>query len=367
MSDKTQHPDLSTPNAQSKDKSPQPRPSTAPTASTAKDTVSSPQAVAHASRFLSPISGSALQYPPGHTLSQALGMTLGQILAQDSGQVSEQSGHTTWTGSSANYEIGYASCSMQSILNAPAQACGQHLYQPQAQAQAQILSQAQAQVIAQATAQGSAHAAQLTIERLAIGLGITLEMKGNQAYTNGKHVVLPNFALSRPYTTLAAKALLAHEVGHIWFSDFGVLADELPALMKLIFNVLEDIRVDFLMGEYSKECQSSLELFNGFVLENLINSDLCTFPKLKTVACFILSQGRSLIKHSQASDSVSHFFQHELEILLGQDSVKRLLEALYPISTCDSSQHAMHMARELYGVLSKSSFFTHDFSRFAVN
>lgn len=205
-----------------------------------------------------------------------------------------------------------------------------------------------------------------TVKWIADRMGVGLIMGGGQAYTDGLFIVLPNFSLEDPHSYLAAKALLTHEMGHFWFSNFEVLRIDQPPLLNLIFNVLEDVRVDHLMCMYSSEYKEALDAFNGFVLDLLFKADHSTFPQLKVLSSFILSYGRSILRPEVSTEHVSQCFQQKLKDLFGQEKVELLTEAVEYLQKCDSSQTTMQLANDIYSLLAKDLSFIPDYFDSAV-
>jgi len=88
-------------------------------------------------------------------------------------------------------------------------------------------------------------------------LGITVLFKGNQAYTDGRTIVLPALKMMADERELGlVQGYLDHEAAHIRYTDFKVETEwctknqypkQRRAILHLVANVLEDIRIEQLL------------------------------------------------------------------------------------------------------------------------
>ncbi len=77
--------------------------------------------------------------------------------------------------------------------------------------------------------------------------GVELMMYGHTAYTNGKQITIPRLDLSDSAGQEMAYGYVAHECGHLVFTDFGCFKDLRQDSADFgMFNALEDARVNFL-------------------------------------------------------------------------------------------------------------------------
>ena len=76
--------------------------------------------------------------------------------------------------------------------------------------------------------------------------GVTVEIGGSEAYTDGKTIHLPALPLdSEPELITMIRGFLDHESAHIRETDFGVLKQaQLIPFQHNLFNILEDYRVE---------------------------------------------------------------------------------------------------------------------------
>ncbi|NJS89695.1 VWA domain-containing protein [Edwardsiella tarda] len=77
-------------------------------------------------------------------------------------------------------------------------------------------------------------------------LGVKVAIGNDEAYTDGKTIVVPNIPDSYPHMD-AVWGYLAHEAAHVRFSDFGV--ERRSGLHGELSNILEDCRIERAMME----------------------------------------------------------------------------------------------------------------------
>lgn len=76
---------------------------------------------------------------------------------------------------------------------------------------------------------------------------INLYMKGAYAYTNGQSIVIPRLHLDDSDSLEMAYGYVAHECGHIRYSDFNILKElSDDHILKSLFNAIEDPRIELL-------------------------------------------------------------------------------------------------------------------------
>ena len=87
----------------------------------------------------------------------------------------------------------------------------------------------------------------LIMGNYASNFGINLYMYGSSAYTDGKNITIPRLNLDDADEMDMAFGYVAHECGHVRYSDFDVLKSfEGTEVLKSLFNALEDTRIEYL-------------------------------------------------------------------------------------------------------------------------
>lgn len=79
---------------------------------------------------------------------------------------------------------------------------------------------------------------------------VEIRMQGAKAFTDGKKIIIPRLNLKNKVEQNKAFAYLAHEAGHIRYTDFKFLKDNkiTNQFIFSLFNLFEDCRIERLMG-----------------------------------------------------------------------------------------------------------------------
>lgn len=95
--------------------------------------------------------------------------------------------------------------------------------------------------------------------------GVNVRMQGSQAYTDGKQITIPRLNLKDPVKARLAYGYLAHEAAHLRYSDFESFRKSCDNfLFKSLVNILEDARVERLIGSFFIGVWENLELLNSY-------------------------------------------------------------------------------------------------------
>ena len=86
----------------------------------------------------------------------------------------------------------------------------------------------------------------LIMGNYASNFGINLYMYGAAAYTDGKNITIPRLNFNNPEEMDLAFGYVAHECGHVRYSDFDVFGKsyDKAGILPRIFNALEDTRIE---------------------------------------------------------------------------------------------------------------------------
>lgn len=79
-------------------------------------------------------------------------------------------------------------------------------------------------------------------------LGVRVVVGAAGARTDGKTIFLPSLPAENPAVAVLANGFLDHEAAHIRHTDFAVLQELPTPLGKALLNVLEDVRIERLLG-----------------------------------------------------------------------------------------------------------------------
>ena len=124
--------------------------------------------------------------------------------------------------------------------------------------------------------------------------GVSVVLGGDTAYTDGSTIVLPSLPES-PRTACLVRGYIDHESAHIRYTDFTVSGDT-PDHHTML-NLLEDLRVERLMGEQFVGARQNLRL-----LAELLDAEgqfryEATRP-ISVLFCYVLATGRVALGQS---------------------------------------------------------------------
>lgn len=138
---------------------------------------------------------------------------------------------------------------------------------------------------------------------------IQVQISGDQAYTNGRIINLPSMPDSKE-AALLARGYIDHESAHIRFTDFSVKSSS--TMLKNLTNILEDIRIEKMMGAKYPGCRSNLkDLAEHLKEKGSFTPSLQNPPQ--TLMAWLCARGRLTLNQdfsdilAIASNSVSGF------------------------------------------------------------
>ncbi len=118
--------------------------------------------------------------------------------------------------------------------------------------------------------------------------GIQVIMRGTDAYTDGRRIVLPVVPDNAPAELVAAvHGTLDHEAGHVIFSEFLAIPDPFE---KLLTNALEDAREEARLIALWPGCAANLRACTEFFCRRLDGIGWPVTPFTKFAIALYLSQ-----------------------------------------------------------------------------
>lgn len=100
---------------------------------------------------------------------------------------------------------------------------------------------------------------------------INVRMQGNFAYTDGKEIVIPRLNLTDERVARLAYGYLAHEAAHVRYTNFKIVKSISGNFTFFsLFNVLEDARIERLIGREFVGVWENLEFLRSSFDEKLI-------------------------------------------------------------------------------------------------
>lgn len=253
-------------------------------------------------------------------------------------------------------------------------------------------------------------------QRYASLFHIKICFQGNTAYATPDTIVLPQFTRCSPMQLHLHAGYLAHEAGHICFSDFSLYqqlhlqaalstniidassatlshAMATPALasstivcnnnvspnhkepfdsqqvLLTLVNILEDCRVDYLMSQSHPEVFSCLQFLNKSLYYRHLKlvPFLYRYHKLQLLFSYLLFVGHDLLLHYQWSSALRYLYERELSTLIDQATLKLLSKNMSKLSTCRHTQDVLELSQILENILHWPHAFVPNLQRFALH
>ncbi|MCK4982684.1 MAG: hypothetical protein KAS17_07150, partial [Victivallaceae bacterium] len=182
--------------------------------------------------------------------------------------------------------------------------------------------------------------------------GVQVEIGGNTACTDGKVIRLPTLPLESDNVLInMVRGFLDHESAHIRETDFDVLQDkDLTPLIKNIWNIFEDWRVENALAKRFPGCRTNLQWLIEYEFTKRMK-------KPKNPAMQILSYLLLVVRAwdveaiKKNRDIVGAFAQQAYPDLYGK--LNSLLEQVN--IKCKSSKDAMNFAKKTAALIKAES------------
>jgi cobalamin biosynthesis protein CobT len=160
---------------------------------------------------------------------------------------------------------------------------------------------------------------------------VKVVVKGDQAYTNGKTIVIPDLGEIDEEKAVLVRGYLDHEAGHCRHTNMKVLKEIGNIELKNMFNIIEDIREEKLMG---LEYPGSLKNLTG-----LNNHLIKKCEGMKLLPLFVEGYRQVAGQAIEAPDMTE-----ELEAMFGDGIVDRL-------KRLKTTKDSLKLAEELLNIL----------------
>lgn len=197
----------------------------------------------------------------------------------------------------------------------------------------------------------AATALPIIVSNYARRFGVKVRMQGCTAYTNGKSITIPRLNLNDPRKARCAYGYLAHEAAHIRYTNFRyVKAASGDALLSALFNVLEDARVETLIGREFIGVWENLQF-----VRDALKSDIARYidemGSKSTLHIFLSALIFYLGAHCQRfvhQRTEAAALLRELRARLGHRQLNALLAVALKLKKAKNSSQTLKLARTLY-------------------
>ena len=184
--------------------------------------------------------------------------------------------------------------------------------------------------------------------------GVQVRVQGSVAYTNGKCINIPRFNEQDEHSCRLACAYLAHESGHIAYSDFDLLG-KISSKKKLLYtllNIVEDSRIEKIMsskwiGVYENLSMLNQELSKIAIknLSDLKNSTVNLIPRMLQITSWACQ------KYIQQYDTDHYILDTLKDFPKLKDFTYKLAELLMNAPMCNNTQDAYKLAKKIQALL----------------
>ena len=202
-----------------------------------------------------------------------------------------------------------------------------------------------------------------------LGVQVEFDWRQARAYSTPNKIVLPALNLENLAAERILYGLMAHEAGHIHYSDFSSFASVDNPLVQDLVNALEDCRIEHLMSqghlgvfenlEYTNQCVYHYQ-FKHFHLQQ----PMC---KLKLIISFLLVKTHSVLLHYNYADTIAKLVSQELSGLIPDKSLKTLDEFTHQVGLCQSTHDIIELAHLILQAFYTKGFFVPNFEHFVLS
>ena len=185
--------------------------------------------------------------------------------------------------------------------------------------------------------------------------GVQVRVQGSVAYTNGKCINIPRFNEQDEHSCRLACAYLAHESGHIAYSNFdllGKISSECRKLLYTLLNIVEDSRIEKIMsskwiGVYENLSMLNQELSKIAIqnLSDLRNSTVNLIPRMLQIISWACQ------KYIQQYDTDHYILDTLKDFPKLKDFTYKLAELLLNAPMCNNTQDAYKLAKKIQALL----------------
>ena len=186
--------------------------------------------------------------------------------------------------------------------------------------------------------------------------GVQVRVQGGLAYTDGTKITIPRFNTGDEHSCRLACAYLAHESGHIAYSDFNLLSQisKEERLLYTLLNIVEDSRIERLMskkwiGVYENLLMLNRELSRIAVknLDSLEGNTVNLIPRMLQITSWLCQ------KYIQQYNTELYMLK-TLEVYpCLQDFTDKLSELLMNAPMCNDTHEAYDLAKKINTLFKK--------------
>lgn len=211
-----------------------------------------------------------------------------------------------------------------------------------------------------------------TIEEIAFNyarqLGVSIEFNNKNAFSTPNKIVLPKLKISDANSERLLYGLMAHEAGHIHFSDFGLFSTINNPIMQEMVNALEDCRIEYLMGQRYTGALENLNYVSQCIYRMHWEQfhDLTKQCKLKLIIRYLILQVQAQSLNYYNAKELALLFQKQLKCLINPNKIELLDKFLPLVIKQKDTQGIYDLVCDIYNLFYTKDFFVPNFESFVL-
>lgn len=178
--------------------------------------------------------------------------------------------------------------------------------------------------------------------------GVTIEIGGSGAYTNGKVISLPFLELETPESERKLLGLLCHECGHVRFSEFNN-DEKISAFEHSLDNALEDVRIEMEMDKIYPGAERLLKAAHIGDIESLANKP--DWPLASLIPMFLLCCAERKLLNREWMEALLKILRNQAISSFGKEVCDKLEGFAPRVKDCKSTREVQVLRREILDFL----------------
>lgn len=191
--------------------------------------------------------------------------------------------------------------------------------------------------------------------------GVKVRMQGTLAYTNGKVITIPRMDVTDPVKARIAYGYLAHESAHVRFTDFSVLKDDKIKdnyFLYLIFNILEDCRIETLISKIYIGVYENLSLLNDYYKDDWEDflKTLYSHQTMKVLLSYIQCYAQSFCQKFHSSRKRAAVLYFHLRKRIKPDRLSALSRIVRQTAVSTDSYQVLNLSQSIVALIEDENF-----------
>lgn len=199
---------------------------------------------------------------------------------------------------------------------------------------------------------------------------VPIEVKGSQAYSTATSVVIPELSLRDEVMTRMTYGFLAHEAGHVHYSDFERCRELNNTVLQHLVNCLEDGRIENLISHSTIGVYENLAMLNQCLLHDnraLIAQDFAAhWSKLDILFTVLIFISHERLNKYPGIGTIKQELLNDLSCLMNEGALQEIIALTWQLPACADTADIINLAVQIVAILQRPNSFVPNFSRFAL-